>query len=365
MWISNPNCNSVTSWSALNFSLLNFALEAVKDSTSPTHIHLPCQSLGTCVLCALVNWHLCCSACCISEIHAGCPVSRLSYFHSDASAVECIFPHSCPICSLGTWEPSGWKHGWLSVWACCRRGHLCMKWLCQSCPTPPDVSFCFPQLFLATLIVAPEGPLQYLCQGGDMAKTQWDDAENLELPLVKVWPVAADGSDQQLAMARFRHCRFLTIPADGISVAEASFLLQPKWHKPSVGDGCGRCWSLQNWWLLLSSGDNWVSFERAVFLICLRSKHSVEDRWIQQSMCEIWDNNTTATNADQQVSRADGWPVLERLGITGPLKPQDFALYFFTYSPYFIATPAVHLLLCQPCTDCSHLKKKMQPTLTG
>lgn len=128
--------------------------------------------------------------------------------------------------------------------------------------------------------LGPSGPLQYLWQGGDVAKTQWDDAENLELPLVKVWPVAADGSDQQLAMARFRHCRFLTIPADGISVAEASFLLQPKWHKPSVGDGCGRCWSLHNWWLLLSSGDNWVSFDRAVLLICLRSKHSVEDRWI-------------------------------------------------------------------------------------
>lgn len=53
--------HSVTSWSALNSSLLNFALEAVMDSTS-THEHLPCWSLCTRAVLWLQPIHD--SACC-------------------------------------------------------------------------------------------------------------------------------------------------------------------------------------------------------------------------------------------------------------------------------------------------------------
>lgn len=174
---------------------------------------------------------------------------------------------------------------------------------------------------------------------------QWDDAENLELPLVKVWDVVADGSDQQLVMARFRHCRFLTQQMGFLwlnlhsSCSQSGISHQLETVVEDAGPCItGDCFCQVIWWHL---GKFW----RVIFLTCLRPKHSVEERWIQQNICEIWDNDTKVISADQ-VPRADGWPILEWLGITGPLKSQDFTLCFFAYSPYCIAMSAVHLLLC-------------------
>lgn len=105
MCASNPNCtfsNLLECIKLLPPELCIGGSDGLNFSYSRTSSLL--VSVYTCR--ALVNWHLCCSACCITEIWAGCPVCSLGYFCSDASAVESIFPHSCPIGSLGAVEHS-------------------------------------------------------------------------------------------------------------------------------------------------------------------------------------------------------------------------------------------------------------------
>lgn len=75
-------------------------------------------------------------------------------------------------------------------------------------------------------------------------------------------------------------------------------------------------------------------------------------------MCEIWDNDTTVTNADQQVPRTDGWPILEWLRITGPLKSQDFTLCFLQPLVHSYVSSALAILLVLYRLQPSEKKKK-------